>query len=1070
MPGSTARTTSGWSSRPPARPARPKRVLLSRAAVLASVAATERRLGGAGPLAARAAAVVRRRGAGDLPLAGRRARAGDSSGRRPTERDAWFISLVPTQLHRLLDSADDVAALRTAHTVLLGGGPIDAGSARRADGRGPAGGRDVRLRGDRRRLRLRRHAARRGGRRDRHRGPDPDRRADALRRVRRRPGADRGVPWSTAGSSPPTPAASTRTAGCTVLGRIDDMVVSGGVNVPAPGGGRPAPRAPGHRGGRGARRRRPGVGQPGGRVRRGRPGRRPRASCATGSPRSTRGPGRRARSSCVDEIPLLDNGKPDRLALRGLGVIQVFSIPMRTRFRGITVREGVLLRGDAGWGEWSPFLEYDAAVAAPVAALRRGGGRRRLAGAGARRGAGQRDRARRRPRAGARDRARGRLPHRQGQGRRARADPRPTTRPGSRRSATRSARDGRIRIDANGAWDVDDAVAAIAALDRAAGGLEYVEQPCAAVEDLAAVRRRVEVPIAADESIRRADDPYRVRDLEAADIAVLKVQPLGGVRACLRIAEDIGLPVVVSSALETSVGIAAGVALAAALPELPYACGLATVQLLTDDVVVEPLLPVDGVLPVRRPAVDEAALVRLAAPPDRVAHWEARLAERAEGSGRRDRRPSLARAVRACAARVGRHRDRDRARLPQRTAVVRGVRRRGRRAAPAAHPDRRAHRRLPRARADQGRRPGRGDLHVRHRRRQPAPGGARGRPRRPPAGRRHRRPAGPAARHRRQPDHRPGRHLRSARPHPRPGRDRRAAGSQPDRSDPPQRAARRPAGARGQLGRPPSRRRSGRQRCRARRDCGPPTSPPGPRTVVVAGDDAGPPARMLAEGGELAAARRAQQRLAHRHEHASGATGCCSTASSGGDIERVVVFGHPTLSRPVTRLLDRDDVEVLATSGPGRVAASVRSACTPIDGADRRSRTTRPGSSAGVRPTARSPGSSTRCSPPSRTLTPYDVAGAVSRALPAEGLLVRRRLQPDPRPGPDGAAPTTVGERRKVIANRGLSGIDGTVSHRDRRRARPPHSSRALALMGDVTFLHDSNGLVLGPRRAAART
>ena len=106
----------------------------------------------------------------------------------------------------------------------------------------------------------------------------------------------------------------------------------------------------------------------------------------------------------------------------------------------------------------------------------------------------------------------------------------------------------------------------------------------------------MDVPIAADESIRRAEDPYRVRDLEAADIAVLKVQPLGGVRACLRIAEDIGLPVVVSSAIESSVGIAAGVALAAALPELHHACGLATVQLLTDDVVAEPLLPVDGML------------------------------------------------------------------------------------------------------------------------------------------------------------------------------------------------------------------------------------------------------------------------------------------------------------------------------------------------------------------------------------------------------------------------------------------------------------------------------------------
>ncbi len=145
------------------------------------------------------------------------------------------------------------------------------------------------------------------------------------------------------------------------------------------------------------------------------------------------------------------------------------------------------------------------------------------------------------------------------------------------------------------------------------------------VEDLAVVRRRVGVAIAADESIRRAEDPYRVRDLEAADIAVLKVQPLGGVRACLRIAEDIGLPVVVSSAIESSVGIAAGVALAAALPELHHACGLATVQMLTDDVATEPLLPVDGMLPVRMPEVDDAALARLAASDDRVDHWRRRL-------------------------------------------------------------------------------------------------------------------------------------------------------------------------------------------------------------------------------------------------------------------------------------------------------------------------------------------------------------------------------------------------------------------------------------------------------------
>ncbi|WP_193605762.1 o-succinylbenzoate synthase [Nocardioides dongkuii] len=316
--------------------------------------------------------------------------------------------------------------------------------------------------------------------------------------------------------------------------------------------------------------------------------------------------------------------------------MRVFSVPMRTRFRGITVREGVLLRGDAGWGEWSPFLEYDPQVAepwlrcaeeaaagdwpAPVrsqvpvnvtvpavgpeaahAVVRRGGC---------------------------------------GTAKVKVAEPGQTLADDQARvEAVRDALGptGRVRVDANGAWDVDTAVRAVAALDRAAGGLEYVEQPCASVEELAAVRRRVGVPVAADESIRRAADPYRVRDLEAADIAVLKVQPLGGVRACLRIAEDIGLPVVVSSALETSVGIAAGIALAAALPELPHACGLATVQLLTDDVAVRPLLPVEGSLPVGAARVDPDALDRLAAPADRVAHWESRLA--AVRAVRQDRRP-----------------------------------------------------------------------------------------------------------------------------------------------------------------------------------------------------------------------------------------------------------------------------------------------------------------------------------------------------------------------------------------------------------------------------------------------
>lgn len=315
--------------------------------------------------------------------------------------------------------------------------------------------------------------------------------------------------------------------------------------------------------------------------------------------------------------------------------MRVVSIPMRTRFRGITVREVALVEGAAGWGEWSPFLEYPPEVAEPwlrcaeeaaagdwpdplrasvpvnttVPAVDAEQAHALVAASGCRT-------------------AKVKV-----------AEPgQDEAEDEARLEAVRDALgpDGAVRIDVNGLWDVDTALRRLPVLDRAAGGLEYVEQPCAEVTDLAVVRRRQHVPVAADESIRRAADPYLVRDLEAADVAVLKVQPLGGVRACLRIAEDIGLPVVVSSALESSVGIAAGVALAAALPELHHACGLATVSLLTDDVVASPLLPVDGVLPVGRPVVVPAALDRLAAPPDRAAHWEARLA--AVRALRQDRR------------------------------------------------------------------------------------------------------------------------------------------------------------------------------------------------------------------------------------------------------------------------------------------------------------------------------------------------------------------------------------------------------------------------------------------------
>ncbi|HEY3002981.1 MAG TPA: o-succinylbenzoate synthase, partial [Kribbellaceae bacterium] len=288
----------------------------------------------------------------------------------------------------------------------------------------------------------------------------------------------------------------------------------------------------------------------------------------------------------------------------------VYSLPLRNTFRGITVREGMLFEGPAGWAEWCPFWEYDdrtcvawwraAREAAydgwpapvrssvPVNCTIPAVGPERAAAIVAASGC---------------TTAKVKV-----------AEPGQTLADDlDRVEAVRSVLgpSGRIRVDANGAWDVDGAVRALRELARF--GLEYAEQPCATVEELALVRRRVDVPVAADESIRRASDPYRVRELDAADIAVLKVQPLGGVRACLEIAERIGLPVVVSSALETSVGMAAGVALAAALPDLPYACGLATVSMFEHDVVASPLLPVDGALPVVRVDPDPDLLAAAAA-------------------------------------------------------------------------------------------------------------------------------------------------------------------------------------------------------------------------------------------------------------------------------------------------------------------------------------------------------------------------------------------------------------------------------------------------------------------------
>jgi o-succinylbenzoate synthase len=159
-------------------------------------------------------------------------------------------------------------------------------------------------------------------------------------------------------------------------------------------------------------------------------------------------------------------------------------------------------------------------------------------------------------------------------------------------------------------------VLAIARLERAADGLEYVEQPCRSLEELREVRGRVRVPLAADESVRTAKDPLRIAGLDAADLIIVKVQPLGGIRRALEVVEAAGLPAVVSSALESSVGLAVGLAFAAALPQLDHACGLGTASLFAADVTDQPLLPQDGELVVRTVEPQAAMLDQCAPDPD----------------------------------------------------------------------------------------------------------------------------------------------------------------------------------------------------------------------------------------------------------------------------------------------------------------------------------------------------------------------------------------------------------------------------------------------------------------------
>jgi o-succinylbenzoate synthase len=296
--------------------------------------------------------------------------------------------------------------------------------------------------------------------------------------------------------------------------------------------------------------------------------------------------------------------------------LHVVALPMRVRFRGITTREVALIQGPAGWGEFGAFVEYPAEEASAW-----------LASAI--------EAAYREPPPARRDRVpiNATVPAVAA----AQVSEVLSRFPGARTAKVKVAEPGQtladdvdrvnavrelvptVRVDANGGWSIEEAVRAAAAL-TADGPLEYLEQPCATVAELAALRRRVDVPIAADESIRKADDPLAVVRARATDIAVLKVAPLGGISALLDIAALIDIPVVVSSALDSAVGIAAGLSAAAALPQLRHACGLGTGGLFVEDI-AEAAVPVDGFLPVAPVTPDPARLQELGAPPERRQWW-----------------------------------------------------------------------------------------------------------------------------------------------------------------------------------------------------------------------------------------------------------------------------------------------------------------------------------------------------------------------------------------------------------------------------------------------------------------
>ena len=269
--------------------------------------------------------------------------------------------------------------------------------------------------------------------------------------------------------------------------------------------------------------------------------------------------------------------------------MRVIALPTKTNFRGINVREVALFQGEYGWGEFSPFLEYDHQECAPwlLCAIEAA--------------------TKPRPQLYRNSvRVNGTIP---------------ATNDKSvlkslietyqgvktfkvkvgdnlgedivRLAQIRSlGRDIKIRIDVNGLWSVQDALTNLYAFYEEVGPFEYVEQPCATLEELRELKASIHIPlkIAVDEVLRKAKDPFAIDLSGAADLVMLKVQPLGGIARAHQLAEHHKLPVVVSSALESAVGINYGLQLAASFPEMNFDCGLGTGSLLGADVASLPIV------------------------------------------------------------------------------------------------------------------------------------------------------------------------------------------------------------------------------------------------------------------------------------------------------------------------------------------------------------------------------------------------------------------------------------------------------------------------------------------------